>query len=267
VAFPLAWHSERKDTGEKRGAFLPFAVWYGSRDRHWTLAPLLLSYYERRGEDYIGVYGLLGISTKFGDKKTKALIPIFRYQSQGENASFISLPFIWWLKHGKDTRAFVGVAYWNTETGTSVWPLWARFQSKQPDGTVVRSAEFTWPLPVYVRYKTQKKDVVVVAPFYRISRTDGSRVHGIAPFWSEELKPARVVDGQRLPSEHNWSVFGDLLGYDRVGRYRRFTVLWGIHIPMKTLPANKRARASLEGGMELPPMFPNRETVATVPTN
>ena len=60
-------------------------------------------------------------------------------------------------------------------------------------------------------------------------------------------------------------MLGDFLGYDRVGRYRRFTVLWGIHIPMKTLPAKRGSQASLEGGMELPPAFARKESVAVAP--
>lgn len=263
VAFPLAWHDERKDTGVKNGAVLPFAFWHGDRERHWTLMPLLLSYYERRGTDHIGVYGPL-VDVKIKDRRTVALIPIFRYHRDKDTASFASLPFIFWMRRGEHTRAFVGLGYWNTETGTAVAPFWMRLQQKREDGTVARHTEISWPLPIYVRYKTPKKEIVVVAPFYRISYPDGTRVHGVAPFWSEELKPRRVVDGKSLPSEHNWSVLGDFLAYDRVGRYRRFTVLWGIHIPMKTLPANKRvSRASLEGGLELPPMFPRKEALAT----
>lgn len=263
VAFPLAWHDHRKDTGVKNGAFLPFAFWHGEADRHWTLMPLLLSYYERRGEDHIAVYGPL-VDVKIKDRRTVALIPVFRYHRDKDQASFASLPFIFWLRRGEHTRAFVGLGYWNTETGTAVAPFWARFQVKREDGSVERHTEVSWPLPIYVRYKTPKKEVVVVAPFYRISRPDGSRVHGVAPVWSEELKPVRVIDGKRAPSEHNWSVLGDFLAYDRVGRYRRFTVLWGIHIPMKTLPA-KNGRASLEGGLELPPAFAHKEAVAAAP--
>lgn len=266
VFFPLAWHNEYKETGARSGAFLPFAFWYGDRDRHWTLMPLLLSYYERRGDDRIGVYGPF-ISTKIRGKTTKALIPVFRYQSddQADTASFISLPFIVWLRRGEETRAFWGLGYWNTETGTAVAPFWARFQQRREDGTVRRHTEVSWPLPIYVRHKTAKRELVVVAPFYRISRPDGSRVHGIAPIWSEELKPSRTVEGKRLPSEHSWSVLGDLVGYDRVGRYRRLTLLFGLHFPLKSLPPKRTARAALEGGLELPPMFPREEQLAVSP--
>jgi len=264
VAFPLAWHDERKDTGVKNGAILPFAFWHGEKDRHWTFMPLLLSYYERRGEDHIAVYGPL-VDVKIRDRRTVALIPIFRYHRQADEASFVSLPFIFWVRHGVHTRAFVGLGYWNTETGTAVAPFWMRFQQKREDGSVARHTELSWPIPIYVRYKTPKKEIVVVAPFYRILRSDGSRVHGVAPFWSEELKPRRVVDGQTLPSEHNWSILGDFVGYDRVGRYRRLTILWGIHVPMKTLPKKRLSQASLDENLELPPMFPRKEALATAP--
>ncbi len=237
VAFPLAWsHRER---GLTRGGILPFAFWRRSKELSWTAVPLLFTYAERRGDDHLALYGPL-VDVKLGGRRTVALFPVFRYHRDEAGSSFASLPFLIWMKRDGHTRGFVGFGYWNGETGTRVFPPYFRFQRKDGEGRERRTVELL--VPGYVRYRTPAKEIVVVPPFYRVRRADGTRVHGIAPFWNEELGRGR----------HSWSVLGDLVGYQRVGPHRRLTLLFGFHVPMKSLPA-KRVRS----GRASPPVFAN----------
>lgn len=231
VAFPLAFSSTDKRTDTTTTAVFPLGIRTRTPERTLTVVPLGLTYYDRRGDDHIGVYGPL-VDVKIGERRTVALVPIFRYQREGDTASFASLPFIVWLKRDGYTRAFVGIGYWNTETGTRVFPGYGRWQTRDENGKVRRTTEVA--LPLYVRYKTPTKELVVVAPFYRTRRADGTRRHGVAPFWSEELRKGG----------HSWSVLGDLIAYDRIGKYSQMTYLFGFQTkPKKVKPKGSKAKA------------------------
>lgn len=232
IAFPLAWNDVDKTRGIGAGGILPFAFWMRSKERSWTAVPLLLSYVERRGADHVAVYGPL-VDYEIEGRRTVALVPIFRYHRDGDTSSFASLPFIFWLKRGPYTRAFVGAGYWNTETGTRVFPLYFRWQVHDDDRRIVRSTEVG--LPIYVHYRTPDKDVVVVAPWYRVKRADGSKVVGVAPVWVATSKPG----------EKSWSVLGDLIGYQRQGDYSRINYLWVFSTKEKAIRKKKASRPAV----------------------
>ncbi|HVO29104.1 MAG TPA: hypothetical protein VMV18_00110, partial [bacterium] len=222
VAFPLAWWDNDKERGIGVGGVLPVALWMRSKDRDWTAILPLLTYRERRGEDHVYVTGPY-IDVSIEGRRSLGVFPIFRYHREDGYSSFVSLPFIFWLKRDGYTRAFVGLGYWNQETGTRLFfPGYVRFQEHDDQHNVTRSVDVA--VPGYVHYQTPKKDVKVIGPWYRVKRSDGSSVVGVAIFWYATKRP---------PDESTWSILGDLVGYQRQGDYSRMTFLWGFHTQPK----------------------------------
>ena len=231
VVFPLFYLTGDRKARSQDGGVIPFAFWHRDPERASLTIPLALSFWRREGNDHVGVFGPW-IDVQAGDRRTIAMFPVFRWHRDPEATSFASLPFIWVLKHDGFTRAFVGLGYWNTETGTRVFPGYVRVQSIGTDGTVKSSTSVGIP---FVHYATPAKDILVVGLWYRVRHSaDKSVVHGVAPFWND----------YRAPGNRSWSVLGNLVGYDRIGRYRRLTFFWGFHKNLKTLPAEPEEHAA-----------------------
>ena len=86
-----------------------------------------------------------------------------------------------------------------------------------------------------MHYRTPDKDVVVVAPWYRVKRADGSKVVGVAPVWVATSKPG----------EKSWSILGDLIGYQRQGDYSRINYLWVFSTKEKAIRKKKASRPAV----------------------
>lgn len=226
---PLYW---RRAPHVASTAFVPLFFHHRREDRTTWVVPPLLTVHTKDHEGAVNVVGPF-VDVVRDESRYTFLFPLFRYSRNGENASFVSLPFLWWLKNGQNTRGFVGVGYWNSETGTRVWPGYVRTQQRDERGDIYRSAEVAFPF--YWHYETPTKDVLVVPPYYRVKREDGSRLVGIAPLYSQEDRPRGK----------SWSILGDFVGYERKGRHRRLTVLFGFHIPLKSA-ASEEARRSAD---------------------
>ena len=226
VAFPFAFGNLDKPSGTRTGGVLPLALWKRSPEHSWTAIPVLLTYRMRQGEDRVAVYGPF-IKSNVGGRRKVAFVPLFLYQRDAESTSFASLPFIYWRKRGEYSQGFVGLAYWNQETGTRISPLYVRWAKYDSTRTLTRSVEVA---PFFVRYHSPDKDVLVIGPWYRMTKSDGYRIVGVAPLFSKTSGPG--------PHAKSWSVLGDLIGHEQVTGtgpdglehvYTRWNFLWLLH--------------------------------------
>lgn len=235
VVFPVFWRFHDKTT-KATTTFIPPLLYWGrhTRDKKVDLVfPIVWSSRTVTSRTLV-VFPFWWDKHNYHKSRTTAVLPLF-YRKRNyakKQSTWLFLPATYYKKSPKKTQFVLFPLVWHfskkkrrggRDSTTIAFPFYWDF--KRGDSRTTIAFPFVWYFD-----RPNKKTVVVLNSYYVKNKKKGTYKFHCIPFFRF---------GRPRPGDLEWSVFGGIVGYRRIGR-NRYLKLFFFSIKLEPAPRKKR---------------------------